>query len=184
MIKRLALIAAAIVFIGGCGQRSDSMIDSVVEAAQPSTEKLSEFTTEFKNAEKARAHNITMAAKAIDEKIVNPGETFSFNDSVGPTTKANGFMLGKIFSNGKNAKGYGGGVCQVSSTLFNAADAIGLEIVERHKHSKSVNYVEKGRDATVSHGVIDFKFANNKSYPVRIDSFANGESVTIALYKA
>jgi vancomycin resistance protein YoaR len=185
-MNRLLSICAAAVLLAGCsrGVDSNAMLDAatVVEAA--SDEKLSEFTTEFKNATESRAHNITKAAEAIDEKIVKPGETFSFNNAVGPTTKENGFMLGRIFVNGKDGKGYGGGVCQVSSTLYNAAEELGLEIVERHKHSKPVNYVESGRDATTSYGVIDFKFANNKSYPIKIDSYVQDSSVTVALVKA
>ncbi len=142
---------------------------------------ISEFSTDFKNPTKSRAHNITKASVAIDEKVVYPGEEFSFNEAVGPTSKKNGFMLGKIFVNGKEGKGYGGGVCQVSGTLYNAVKKAGLEITERYQHSKPVGYLEVGKDAATSYGVKDFKFVNNKPFPIRINSYINNERITVCI---
>ena len=140
---------------------------------------LSSFSTEFKNAKKSRAHNIQKATEAINQSVVMPGDTFSFNETVGPTTKRRGYKLGRIFKNKKNSLGYGGGVCQVSGTLFNAVEQAGLEVVERHQHSKPVGYVPEGRDAATSYGVIDFKFRNNLQAPVKIVGFTKDEAVTI-----
>lgn len=153
------------------------------ESALASGTKLSEFITEFKDATKARAHNISLASKAINKKTVQPGAVFSFNDAVGPTNKDRGYMLGRIFINGKDSKGYGGGVCQVSSTLFNAAELAGLEVTERHEHSKAVGYVKSGRDATTSYGGKDFKFTNNMPFAVRINSAVSGEKLTVSIEK-
>lgn len=142
---------------------------------------LSQFSTNFKNAAQSRSKNINRASVAIDNQIIEPGESFSFNDTVGPTTKKNGFKLGRIFVNGKDSKGYGGGVCQVSSTLYNAVEQAGLEVTERHPHSKHVGYVDEGKDAATSYGVIDFKFINNKLYPVKINSYIEGEKIVVSI---
>ena len=145
--------------------------------------KLSEFSTEFKNPKKARAHNIKLAASKIDEAIVGPGEEFSFNKTVGPTTKLNGFQLGMIFNSGRRSQGYGGGVCQVSSTLFNAAKEAGMEITERHEHSLDVGYVERGRDAATSHGIKDLKFVNPHDYSVRINAYVLNETIITEFHR-
>ena len=146
--------------------------------------KLSEFSTDFRNPKKARAHNIALAAQKIDESIVNPGEEFSFNKAVGPTTKRNGFMLGMIFNSGRRSQGYGGGVCQVSSTLFNSAKQAGMEITERHEHSLDVGYIERGRDAATSHGVKDLRFVNPHDYPVKINAYVMDEKIIIEFHRA
>jgi len=92
---------------------------------------LGECTTRFGSEPKARNENISLAANSIKGKIIEPGEVFSYNDAVGPTTKENGYKRARIFVRGKKALGYGGGVCQVSSTLYNAAESAGMQIVER-----------------------------------------------------
>jgi vancomycin resistance protein YoaR len=89
-----------------------------------------------------------------------------------------------VFNQGKESKGYGGGVCQVSSTLFNTAEKAGLEIVERHRHSKRVYYVPKGKDAATSYGGVDFKFKNTLAYPIKINARADDEKVTVSVIKA
>jgi len=111
-----------------------------------------------------------LAAEAIDGVIIRPGEEFSFNETVGPMTRSRGFLLAKIFVRGKEKSGYGGGVCQISSTLFNAAEEAGLTVTERHAHSKKVGYVASGRDASTSYGGIDLKFRNDYDYPVYIEA--------------
>ncbi len=190
-----AFIIAMSVAGSGCaraGEGSGAMQDGVsalTAVAAPAVNgtisyRLGEWTTAYKDATKSRAHNIELAAKSINDKVVEPEGTFSFNEAVGPTSKARGYMLGRIFIKGKDAKGYGGGVCQVSSTLFNAVDQAGLEIVERHTHSKAVNYVEEGRDAATSYGGKDFKFKNNQPFPVLIKCGTENQTVTVILEKA
>ena len=195
----LFLIVFCLFFIGGCSQKNNDMtklsgnVNQVTYASEtgasdaythnnqmPSQNKvLSTFSTEFKGATKGRKNNIMRACEAINEKTVAPGEVFSFNDNVGPTTKNKGFSLAKIFVKGKESEGYGGGVCQVSSTLYNAALEAGMEIVERHPHSKRVYYVEEGKDAATSYGAIDFKFKNTSAGPVKISSAVTGEKLTV-----
>ena len=92
---------------------------------------------------------------------MRPGETFSFNESVGPRTKAAGFDEAPVIRDGVLTPGVGGGICQVSTTLFNAAFFAGLPVVERRPHSFYIDHYPVGRDATVSYGAVDFKFRND-----------------------
>lgn len=89
--------------------------------------------------------------------------------------------MARIFIKGKDSKGYGGGVCQTSSTLYNAVLNAGLEVVERHPHSKSVQYVEKDKDAATDYGGIDFKFKNSLNYPIKIVSIVENGTVKISI---
>ncbi len=147
--------------------------------ANQSAQVLSKFSTSFHKATKGRAHNINRAASLINGAVVMPEQVFSFNEAVGPTTKKNGYKLGKIFIKGKEDYGYGGGVCQVSSTLYNAVEKAGFEIVERHPHSAKVTYVPDDRDAATSYGQIDFKFLNNMPFPIQVISYTSGENVYV-----
>jgi len=122
---------------------------------------IGECTTKFAVTEKNRSANLTVAAKALDRKVIGPGETFSFNDTVGPRESGTGYKDAYVIINGKYVQGTGGGVCQVSSTLFNAVLLGNLEIVERMPHAVAVSYVPQGQDATVNYPNIDFKFKNN-----------------------
>lgn len=201
MKKYILIIPLIILSITtGCSSNAKNMASAaccgtevVAYAAEPSIlpvdislagEKLAEYTTGFDTPKSARGKNIKRAAEAINNKVLQPGEVFSFNDTVGPTNKKNGFHLARIFVNGKDSKGYGGGVCQVSSTLFNAIEKLGLQITERHNHSKEVFYVPKGKDAATSHGTIDFKFKNTLQFPIKINSFTKENKVTVEVLKA
>ena len=159
----------------------DNLTDIVADTQDG--EKISEFTTKFDKKSFGRAENIRLSANAINQKEIKPGETFSFNNTVGPTNKQNGYKKAKIFVKGKKQTGYGGGVCQVSSTLYNAVLAANLEVIERHSHSKKVYYVDQDKDAATSYGGIDFKFNNNKDYTIKIISYIYNDTVTVALYK-
>ncbi|KPU45731.1 vancomycin B-type resistance protein VanW [Oxobacter pfennigii] len=140
------------------------------------------YETSLMDKSSKRSKNISLASKQINGYVVNPGETFSFNQVVGERTKERGFLSAKIIVNGKYDEGTGGGVCQLSSTLFNAVKKSNLEIVERHPHSKKVAYVGEGRDAAVNYGSLDFKFKNNKDYPVQIKAgVKNGKVYTYIL---
>lgn len=149
--------------------------------AQPTL--LSMYKTEFSPSATSRNTNIKKAASSINGKVVMPGEIFSFNNTIGPTSKARGYKLARVFHKGQERKGYGGGVCQVSSTLYNAADEAGMEIVERHPHSRRVYYVPKGRDAATSYGSSDFKFRNNYNFPVVIVTQSTDDSLTVQIYR-
>lgn len=144
-------------------------------------EKLAEFRTEYSSSSDARKHNIELAVKSIDGTVLEPGEEFSFNGTVGARTEQNGYRNAKIIVKGKFEDGVGGGVCQVSTTLYNAVLRSGLTVTESHAHSLPVSYVQPSFDAMVSEGA-DFKFLNDTPYPVRIEGRADGTRVRFALY--
>jgi len=144
-------------------------------------QSLSKYTTIYDAGNANRSHNIALAAKTINGTIVMPGETFSYNGILGNTNKEKGYKLGTAYVGGKVVESYGGGICQVSSTLYNSALYANLEIVERYNHSYVVSYVPAGRDATVAYGGKDFKFKNNRTYPIRIDASAKNGVVSISI---
>lgn len=126
-----------------------------------------------------RYHNIQLATKTMNYFIVYPGEIFSFNKVVGPRTEERGYQPAPIMSEGGSFLGPGGGVCQVASTLFNAANNAGLKIVERHHHARPVGYVPPGMDATVDFAWLDLKFQNNTDHPVVVRGEAVNRSLRI-----
>ncbi len=115
-----------------------------------------------------RHSNISLASSAVNNTVVWPGEVFSFNETVGPRTPERGYLPAPVILMGGGGMDFGGGVCQVSSTIYNAALSSGLRIVERHPHSRPVRYVPAGRDATVNYGYLDLKVLNNRPEPVII----------------
>jgi vancomycin resistance protein YoaR len=119
-----------------------------------------------------RAENIRLATKALDYYLVAPGQVFSFNRTVGPTTAERGYKLAPIIVGGRIVPGLGGGICQVATTLYNAVDYSELEVVERYMHSKPVGYVPRGRDATVSYH-LDFKFRNSSNRYILIRAWTD-----------
>lgn len=130
---------------------------------------LASFSTRYDASNTNRATNIDLAAQAIDGTVLMPGERFSFNAVVGPTTKAKGYKPAGAYSGGKLVEDYGGGVCQVSSTIYDTALYANLEIIERYNHSSVVSYLDPGLDATITYGSRDLKFLNSKKYAIRID---------------
>ncbi|MCO7125851.1 VanW family protein [Sporolactobacillus shoreicorticis] len=147
-------------------------------------QRISSYATFFNAGNESRAHNIDLAAKALDSHVVFPNETFSFNQTVGMRTKKKGYRSAPIIVRGEFSEGVGGGICQVSSTLFNAADRAGLKIVERYSHSRRVPYVPSGRDATVSWYGPDFRFKNTYNQPILIRAHKYGGSISFALYSS
>ncbi|WP_413242643.1 VanW family protein [Paenibacillus sp. 1P07SE] len=140
------------------------------------------YATYYNSRNASRSHNIDLAAKAIDGIVVFPGELFSFNRTVGIRTKSRGYRDAPIIVRGELSEGVGGGICQVSSTLYNAADRAGLRIVERYSHSKRVPYVLAGRDATVSWGGPDFTFRNEYNQPVLIKAMSIQGKMYVTIY--
>ncbi len=131
------------------------------------------YITYFNSRNNQRSHNIRLAAEAINNHVVFPGETFSFNNVVGMRTTERGYLPAPVIVKGELTEGIGGGICQVSSTLFNAADQAGMTIVQRYSHSKQVPYVPPGRDATVSWYGPDFTFVNPYNQPILIQARAS-----------
>lgn len=142
------------------------------------------YTTYFKDSSDERKNNIKLAAKKLNGTIVEPNAEFSFNKTVGPNTEADGYLPSKIFVEGEEQVGIGGGVCQVSSTLYNAVYYLNLDIVERNPHSKKVYYVPDDRDAATSYGGIDLKFINNREYPIYIRTMVSNEFIRIDILKS
>ena len=140
------------------------------------------YTTEFNKEDVNRTENIKLAAWKINGYILYPGKIFSFNEIVGPREKSCGFKEALEIVNGNFILGIGGGVCQLSSTLYNAVILANLEIKERYNHSKPLSYVPLGRDATVAFGVLDFKFANNTSAPLLIMAEVNENKLMIGIF--
>ncbi len=142
---------------------------------------ITSFTTKFNTFNRPRAKNIRIATNKLDGVMVAPNEVFSFNAAVGKTGPNEGYQKATIFIKGEKSKGFGGGVCQVSTTLYNAVQKAEFEIVERHVHSRDVEYVEEGEDAAIAYGSLDFKFKNNRAYPVKISSKAVNGRVSIEI---
>jgi len=144
--------------------------------------RIGSYTTYYNAGNRKRAHNITLAANSINNVVIFPDEMFSFNRTLGPRTSARGYKPAPVIVQGELSEGVGGGICQVSSTLFNAADRAGLDIVERYSHSRKVPYVLPGRDATVSWGGPDFVFRNPYNQPVLIRAHAANGRVYVSIY--
>ena len=140
---------------------------------------LGEYTTYYYPGN--RGYNIWLAADSISNKIVKTGWEFSFNDTVGPRSYAAGYANAPVIVNGKTEDGVGGGVCQVSSTLYNAVLLAGLTPTERTPHFFPSSYVSAGRDATVAEDYIDFKFRNDLPHPVYIKTYASGSELTVCI---
>ena len=131
-------------------------------------DELSRFSTNYAASNINRTTNLVLAAGKINGTVLMPGETFSYNQVVGERTIAAGYKEAPIYVSGRVEDGLGGGICQITTTLYNAVVYANLEIVERTNHQFVPSYVGAGRDATVVYGAIDFKFKNNRNYPIKI----------------
>lgn len=143
---------------------------------------LSSYSTSFASSSSNRATNVSLATNKINGKVLMPGEVFSFNGTVGKRTPQAGFKVAGVYMNGQVATDYGGGICQVSSTLYNAVLRANLEIVDRSNHMFEVGYVPIGTDATVSWGAPDFKFKNSRSYPIKIVTSSSNKKCVVKFY--
>lgn len=143
---------------------------------------VSKYSTQFDPGLVNRTENIRLAAKALNGKLLAPGEKFSFNQSVGERTASAGYKEAMIIVGEQFTPGLGGGVCQVSSTLYNAALLAHIDILERHPHSLAITYVPQGQDATVAYPDLDLKFKNSTSGYLLLRSFVQGSTLTFELY--
>lgn len=141
---------------------------------------LGSYSSTFNVYNYNRTTNVNIATQKINNVILLPGETFSYNKVVGERTFENGFKEASVYTSSGVVNGLGGGICQVSSTLYNAVLEANLEIVERRNHRYAVSYVPLGRDATVAYGSIDFRFKNNRAYPIKV--IANTQNGTLYVY--
>lgn len=144
-------------------------------------QRLAAYTTRFSPDDVNRVRNIRLAAQALDGTLIRPGEVCSFNEVVGERSEARGYRPAPEILRERYVVGVGGGVCQVSSTLYNAALLAGLEVPERAPHSQPLGYVPPGRDATVYYGLVDLKVRNNRSRTVAVVAEVGQDALTISL---
>lgn len=142
---------------------------------------LGTYTSYFNAGVAGRSYNIALAASKINGTVLNYGEEFSFNNVVGSASASAGFRQATVYTADGMVPGIGGGVCQVSSTLYNAALYADMQITDRRNHSYTVSYVKYGLDATVSYGSLDFKFKNTSKGPIKITASTNGGSITVSI---
>ncbi len=143
---------------------------------------LATFSTSYSTKNINRTTNIKLASSKIDGIVILPGEIFSYNITVGKRTAEAGFKSAAVYAGGEVTTGIGGGICQVSSTLYNSVLLSNLEIVERHNHGFNPGYVKAGTDATVSWGGPDFKFKNNRNYPIKVLCTNSGGTITTKIF--
>lgn len=155
-------------------------INNLGEEAFP--DLLATFSTRFDGSNYNRNTNIKLAAQKVNGTVILPGEKFSFNTIVGSRTIEAGFKEGTAYIGGKVVPDVGGGVCQVSSTIYNTALLANLQIVERSNHMFTTGYVAASRDATVYYGSLDFIFKNSRKYPIKMVASANGGVCKVSIY--
>lgn len=151
----------------------------------PSEEPLAAFSTKVSQKDPDRQTNITITCQSLNGTVVKSGETFSFCDILGPAKPEDGYKKADTFdSDGNTIQAYGGGKCQVSTTLYNAVLACsGLTVVERHEHSGDVFYVPEGMDACVAYGSCDFKFKNENNFDIKLYFSNTPDSIDVSIVK-
>jgi vancomycin resistance protein YoaR len=142
---------------------------------------VSGYTTEFGGVPN-RIHNVELVAHLVDDKLIAPDATFSFNQTTGERNAAKGFLVAPVIVNGELTTGLGGGVCQVSTTVFNAAFEAGLPITERTNHALYISHYPQGRDATVNYPDVDLKFVNDTGNWLLLRTYVSSSSLTVGLY--
>lgn len=143
---------------------------------------ISTFHTNFATSSSGRATNLKVAALSINGTVLMPGETFSFNNTIGKTTPERGYKLAPVIVNNEHEMDYGGGVCQIATTLYNSVLRANLKIAERHHHSLPSSYITLGMDATVASPYLDFKFTNSFNCPVYIRGYIVNKNVYFSIY--
>ena len=143
---------------------------------------LATFTTRYDASNTDRTTNLRIACQKLNEKVVLAGDTFSYNQTLGERTVAAGYKNGKIYENGEVVDGIGGGICQISSTLYNAVLMANMKVTERRNHQFVTSYLPAGKDATVVWGSQDFKFVNTRKYPIRLTATVEGGIATIQVW--
>ena len=166
-------------------------VEAVIEETDPEyTEEdfamiddvLGSFSTKYSAGNSNRINNLINGTNRINGTVLMPGEQFSVNKGLGERTEENGYSSAGQYVNNELTDGVGGGICQVSTTLYNAVLIAELQVDERYPHSLTVSYVKLGRDAAIAGDYMDFKFTNNTNYPIYISGYAGGGSVSFAIY--
>ena len=165
---------------------SDNPVTNTIEdkIKEKTETKISNFSTPIVDDNKNRINNIKITCSRISGTIVKANEEFSFCDVVGQPTADDGYEEAHAFVDGKLTNAIGGGNCQVSTTIYNAAKKIdGVEITERHEHDKEVGYIEKGKDATVAYDYLDLKFENHNDFDLKLKAYIKDNKVCVDIYK-
>lgn len=153
-------------------------------APRPLSEPLARYVTTVRGRTPNQVHNAALAARSIHGRVILPGEVFSFNQLTGSWSSDSGYRLAPVSFDGELVPGWGGGVCQTSSTLYNAALLAGMTILERHRHQWIPRYVPAGRDAAVAWSSIDLKFRNDLAFPVQVEAEVRGDLLRCGLVAA
>lgn len=161
---------------------TDNTTANTATEGEEFSDVLGSKTTYYNSSVKGRSTNIRLATEAIDGTVLQPGETFSLNGVVGRRTAAKGYQTAIIFQNGKQVEGLGGGVCQVSSTVYGAVLYADLQVTERSSHQFQVSYTSVSQDAAVYYGSQDFQFVNDTDNPIKIAASASNGSLTVTIY--
>ena len=140
------------------------------------------YSTNYDASDVSRTTNLRLACQKINGKVVLPGEIFSYNKALGERTYSAGYRQAKIYENGQVVDGLGGGICQISSTLYNSVLLSNMEATERRNHQFLTSYTPAGRDATVVYGLTDFKFKNTRSYAIKIKAGVSNGVATVSIY--
>lgn len=173
------------------GWKENNTVELAAEISKPkgSEEELAKvkdvlgtFTTNYASSASGRKANIANGSKKINGSVIYPGEEFSVYHTVAPFNADNGYKLAGAYENGTTVDAYGGGICQVSTTLYNAVIRAELEVTERSGHSMIVNYVDPSADAAIAGEYKDFKFKNNTEAPIYIEGYASGSNVSFTIY--
>lgn len=143
---------------------------------------LATYSTNYDASDISRTTNLRIACQKINDKVILPGEIFSYNKALGERTYAAGYKNAKVYENGQVVDGIGGGICQISSTLYNSVLMSNMDIVERRNHQFVTSYTPAGRDATVVYGQIDFRFKNTRTYAVKIKAGITNGVATVSIY--
>jgi len=167
----------------GYVHKSNFFIEGEKEEVTDDAELLSEYTTYYANSGANRKFNMAHASSLINGYVIKPEETFSFNGTVNNSMTMSGYKVAGVLVNGRPAQGVGGGICQVSSTLYAATVALELEKTERYPHSAAVGYIPRDLEASVNYSSADFRFKNNKEYSILIVIKTTDTSITVQLYK-
>lgn len=149
--------------------------------AQQQEQEIASVSTPLLDKHEGRLTNIRLAAGQINGAVIPPGASFSFNQTVGERTAAKGYQKAIVFKDKEELMGLGGGICQLSSTLYLAALQGGLEVTERHAHQLPVHYVEQDQDAAIEFGSLDLVFVNNTDRPLRVGAWLTEEAVIASL---
>lgn len=191
VIDELASVDSIVDYVENDWDGEDAFLDLVVTTDQPrhSDEELSKvqdllgsFTTDYSTSGANRSGNVANGCSLINGSLIYPGETFSVYEAVSPFTAANGYYMAGSYLNGMVVDSLGGGICQVSTTLYNAVLRAELTVKDRHNHSMIVSYVDPSADAAISGTVKDLKFENNTDYPVYIEGYTKNKKITFNIY--